>query len=68
MVLETIEQFCGKLKLNEYVIDPDELNSYPLKNIDDLFKYSMNDLAMALKEQKEKQDLTICVTDQVGET
>lgn len=69
MVLETIEQFCGELKLKEYVIDPDELNSYPLsKNIDDLFKYSMNDLAMALKEQKEKQDLTICVTDQIGET
>jgi ankyrin repeat protein len=67
-VLETIELFCGELKLNEYVIDPDELDSYPLtKNIDALFKYSMNDLAMALKEQKEKQDLTICVTDQIGE-
>ena len=69
MVLETMEQFCGELKLNEYVIDPDELNSYPLsKNIDDLFKYSMKDLGMALKEQMEKQDLTICVTDQIGET
>ena len=68
MVLETMEQFCGELKLNEYVIDPDELNSYPLsKNIDDLFKYSMKYLAMELKEQKEKQDLTICVTDQKGE-
>jgi hypothetical protein len=67
-VLETIKQFCGELKLNEYVIDPDELNLYPLdKNIDDLFKYSMNELAIALKEQKEKQDLTICVTDQIGE-
>ena len=69
MVLETMERFCGELKLNEYVIDPDELNSYPLsKNIDDLFKYSMKDLATALKEQKEKQDLAICVTDQIGET
>ena len=69
MVLETMEHFCGELKPNEYVIDPDELNSYPLsKNIDDLFKYSMKDLGMALKEQMEKQDLTICVTDQIGET
>ena len=69
MVLETMEQFCGELNLNEYAIDPDELNSYPLsKNIDDLFKYSMKELATALKEQKEKQDLTICVTDQIGET
>ena len=69
MVLESIEQFCRELKLNEYIIDPDELNLYPLsKNIDDVFKYSMKYLAMALKEQKEKQDLTICVADQKGET
>ena len=69
MVLEASEKFCGQLELNEYVIDPDELNSYSLsKNIDNLFKYSMKNLAMALKEQKEKQDLTVCVTDQIGET
>ena len=52
LILSTIKQFCGAVELKEYFIDPDELNSYPLKNVNDLLKYSINRLALATKEKK----------------
>ena len=53
MILSTVKQFCGAVELKEYIIHPEELTSYPLRNISDLFKYSINRLASAIKERKE---------------
>ena len=61
MILSTVKQFCGAVELKEYLIHPEELTSYPLRNISDLFKYSINRLASAIKERKE------IITVKVGE-
>ena len=53
LVLSTVNQFCGTVEVKEYFIGPHQLNSYPLKNISNLSKFSANRLALALKEKKD---------------
>ena len=62
LVLSTVSQFCGTVKLKEYFVDPNQLNSYPLKNVSDLVKFSTNRLALAIKEKKD------IITVKVGES
>ena len=61
MVLSAVKQFCGAIELNENLIHPEELLSYPLRNIGDLFKYFINRLASMIMERKE------VITVKVGE-
>ena len=53
MVLSAANQFCGAVELKEYFVDPEELNSYPLRAINDLFKYSMSRLSSTIKERND---------------
>ena len=53
MILSTVKQFCGAVELKKYFINPDEVTSYPLQVVDNLFKYSIDRLAKVIKEQND---------------
>ena len=52
IILQTKEQFSGTVEMNECLIHPMELSSYPLKSLDCLITFSINRLARAIVERK----------------
>ena len=52
-ILQTKEQFSGAVEMREVFIDPNELNTYPLRNTKSLITFSVNRLANTFAERKE---------------
>ena len=52
VILQIKEQFSGTVEMNECLIHPMELSSYPLNSLDCLFTFSINRLARAIVERK----------------
>ena len=52
VILQTKEQFSGFVEMNELLIHPKELSTYPLKDSGCLCSFNINQLARAIIEQK----------------
>ena len=52
-ILQTKEQFSGAVKMREAFIDPNELNTYPLKDSESIITYSINRIAKTISEGKD---------------
>ena len=53
LILETKNQFSSAVKVQEAFLHPEDLVTYPLKNINSLFTLPLSQLAMSIKERKE---------------
>lgn len=52
LILETKNQFSSAVKVQEAFLHPEDLVTYPLKNINSLFTLPLSQLAMSIKERK----------------
>ena len=53
-VMEAKTEFCHSITPETYLIDPDELNQYPLPNVSQLHLYAMHEVERVLVEGKKR--------------